>query len=738
MRILVLSISIFLHSAIDAQVLNQCHNNEIETVIETIIGDGLDYSNVTLNGFDCSVAVFDGTFRRGFDSGIILSTDGLNESGSTDVHHRSGIEPDLSKQLEMVGAPSSQLYNVITLEFDFVPSSDKFEFEYLFASNEYPNFTCSRYNDIFGFFLSGPGIQGPFSNDARNIALIPNPHIEDAFTDTPVIINAINSGESSSFDTSLCDSIDTNWRDYYVFYVDNLSRESIMYLGHTSPLKSSLKLIPCETYHIKLAIADCGDGLLNSAVYLRENSFQSSWSVEYSVKSDLDLLYPNDEVSNHKLYEGCGSSYISFKTPENVDDSVTFQISVSGSSSLDSDYSLATSSGSILSLIEFNPKDSLIIHVHDDSLIETTENLIVSIQPNSYNCEELIYDSIVFEICDQPELFLEVSEDLIVNCKDQEIVLEAEARGGVSALMDTSVFSNPYNFHWMDLGDGRKQFATTDVSKEYCVEVQGLCEQKVSDCVFVQVHPESELVVRSDSVAVCEGQKGNMCVNIHSGNGDYRYGWSNGSSDSCITEYTGTYEVIVEDACGNIVGSTGEIYRTDTIQPSFNIKEIIHTDQMVILENNSSYVENAFYNWDFGDDLISDSYLPEPHYYEYPGDYYISLSISDENFDCSKETGKWVRVIPSYNFFAPNSFTPNNDGVNDTFKPQVSGFDSFELFIYDRWGNEVYYTRDMENYWDGTNNLIPVSEGIYVYKITVTDHHTETIHHEHGTITLFR
>ena len=63
--------------------------------------------------------------------------------------------------------------NTAVLEFDFVPSSTSVGFEYVFASEEYPEFSCSSYNDVFGFFISGPGITGPYSNNSQNIAIIP-------------------------------------------------------------------------------------------------------------------------------------------------------------------------------------------------------------------------------------------------------------------------------------------------------------------------------------------------------------------------------------------------------------------------------------------------------------------------------------------------------------------------------------------------------------------------------------
>ena len=69
----------------------------------------------------------------------------------------------------------SNINNVTILEFDFVAQSDEMSFWYSFGSMEYTSYTCSSFNDVFGFFISGPGITGPYTNDAVNIALVPDP-----------------------------------------------------------------------------------------------------------------------------------------------------------------------------------------------------------------------------------------------------------------------------------------------------------------------------------------------------------------------------------------------------------------------------------------------------------------------------------------------------------------------------------------------------------------------------------
>ena len=179
-----------------AQVVGNCTApyNTPESLVEILVGEGVEHSNVTFSGFDCSAGYFNGTSNLDFQTGLVMATDGLDAitpGGFGIGVGGAGSDSDLEEQLEMVDAFNTNLNNLIILEFDFIPNSDEVTFNYIFASQEYPSFTCSQYNDIFGFFLSGPGISGPFTNNAVNIALVPDPNDPTQYTTTPVIIKAI-------------------------------------------------------------------------------------------------------------------------------------------------------------------------------------------------------------------------------------------------------------------------------------------------------------------------------------------------------------------------------------------------------------------------------------------------------------------------------------------------------------------------------------------------------------------
>jgi len=278
--LLYLVVALFASEMSSAQIIGNCNApyNTPEGLVEILIGEDIEFFNVTYSGFECSAGFFNGTSNIGFESGLVLATNGLEgitPGGFGGAFGGAGSDADLTEQLQIVGATATNLNNLLVLEFDFIPNFEVVTFEYVFASNEYPGYTCSAFNDIFGFFLSGPGINGPFSNNAMNIALVPEPNNPLQYTNTPVLINTVNSGSSSSGSTAACDSIDPNWQDYSVFFTDNTDGSTVSYPGFTVPLTSSINVNPNETYHVKFAIADVLDGALNSAVFLNENSFLS-------------------------------------------------------------------------------------------------------------------------------------------------------------------------------------------------------------------------------------------------------------------------------------------------------------------------------------------------------------------------------------------------------------------------------------------------------------------------------
>lgn len=276
---------LFLGKSYSQVVVN--NTNTVSWYVQNVLlGANVSVSNITLNGVSGNsqnemVGEFsDVTSSVGLPNGIILATGDANLAASSNLSGsealggtgNSGVDVDLD------GIASNGLYDLCILEFDFIPNGDTISFNYIFGSEEYPEYVCSEYNDVFGFFLTGNNPAGGTYN-AQNIALIPDPVTPGLYTGTAVAINTVNSGSAGGFGTaSNCSAIDPNWTSYNIFYTTN-SGPNYEYDGRTTPLPVVVPVNCGETYHIKIAIADAGDAIYDSGVFLEAGSFSSNGSV---------------------------------------------------------------------------------------------------------------------------------------------------------------------------------------------------------------------------------------------------------------------------------------------------------------------------------------------------------------------------------------------------------------------------------------------------------------------------
>ncbi len=94
-----------------------------------------------------------------------------------------------------------------------------------------------------------------------------------------------------------------------------------------------------------------------------------------------------------------------------------------------------------------------------------------------------------------------------------------------------------------------------------------------------------------------------------------------------------------------------------------------------------------------------------------------------------------TEVVPSMYIYIPNSFTPNGDGLNDTFGISGQAINTFSMQIFNRWGEKVFETKNASQTWDGTFNGQKVQQGVYVYKITAANN-TGRKSAKEGTVTV--
>lgn len=273
-----------------------------------LAGSGITASNVTISGIDTSWGFFNGKASDiGMDSGIILTNgtitlaDGPNQKTYGDKSNGAFTTYGYINSLNPGGWPNSNKYqdtdlaNLINdkvsdtyscniLQFDFVATSDTIQFQYSFGSNEEPYYVGSKYLDDFGFFLSGPGITGPFSHKAVNLAIVPGT------TNTAVYIDSVNCTVHGNY--YVC-----NWPNSTGCSTcpGNIASTTVGYNGFTTVLTAKAVVQCGKNYHIKLGVANIGNGYFDSGVFLKAGSFSPGSGV-MTVSPTASTICTNDSV----------------------------------------------------------------------------------------------------------------------------------------------------------------------------------------------------------------------------------------------------------------------------------------------------------------------------------------------------------------------------------------------------------------------------------------------------------
>ncbi|MBK6984121.1 MAG: gliding motility-associated C-terminal domain-containing protein [Bacteroidetes bacterium] len=112
--------------------------------------------------------------------------------------------------------------------------------------------------------------------------------------------------------------------------------------------------------------------------------------------------------------------------------------------------------------------------------------------------------------------------------------------------------------------------------------------------------------------------------------------------------------------------------------------------------------------------------------------YYATIA---NQYGCVAKDSIEIKVTPT--LYIPNSFSPNGSGINDVFKPEYSGYVEIELLIFNRWGENIFRTKELGSGWNGTYKNVNCELGVYTYKLIATDINSKTIE-KVGHVTLLR
>ena len=685
-------------------------------VNDVLLGEGVTATNISFEGSMEQFGYMTGGLDNGFpiEGGLILSSGNAADAfcagqGCIGCNGPTPTDPDLLEIANDVPPLIDQAFTVgsvndlCVIEFDFDPAGDFVSFNYIFGSEEYEAFENTQYNDIFAFFLSGAGITGQynapvgFPGQAINIATVPGSDPE-----LPITISSVNGTINPEF------------------YVLN-DNDDICMNGYTTVLTAVYPVICGETYHIKLAIGDGSDTILDSVVILEEGSFGSPIPTTYESQAaprcDPD---PDDDDVIYCAWEDCGPSTITISRPCAVSSLFPFNFDLIASegseATLDEDLLGLPSSASI-PVGEYSL--SLTFEVPQDNIDEGTETLYLKVVSGSIESE------ITVILFDTPAFESELQEEYVVPCDETEEIC-------VELIQDPFYEYPPVEYAWSINGVsyGEDSCITYGALTSSLVEVylEDGCEREgYHQSVFTV--PYEPLDVRtSNDTLLCNGAEMLLTLEVDGGQPPYQIQWDDFNDEDYVhlidPEENTNYEVVVVDNCDYSEEKVTQV-RVQTVETTI-VRENLGGDayQFDVLTDPAEPFEGAyFYTWDFGDG--DGSFLRRPvHTFDGVSTYETVVNVVTD-IGCTDSDR--IDVYGDVIFYIPTAFTPDNDGLNDVLAFNGRQVRLFEIWIFNRWGEQVYHSTDLNEVWTGDVNdgTHYAPNGVYHWLIKATGFDTD-------------
>ena len=664
MRVLLLLI--FIHKFCFSQIIldnNNPYDSPQWLIDNILLGSGVTASNHQYFGDSAQIGWFDATNTSlGIDEGIILATGEYklldpnyvpqflilpNVTTDPDLLNVANSVPSLIGQTFTV----SSINDVAKLEFDFVPKSDTIKFRYVFGSQEYFGWENTQYNDVFGFFLSGPGIIGPYSspafhpNGSINLAIVPNSN-----PPLPITVSSVNSVGPMNPQ----------------YFIDNsTSLDTISDVNGYTTVFTATAVVQCgETYHIRLSIADGSDGSLNSYVWLEAGSFNSpslnvqnnlgidSNQIEIACNTEITLTADAGIGSTYQWYDSTGN-IVSNTSSITVGAGMYWVSAISAGCNVDSDTIFITSSSPSFDL---GPALE----------ISCNENILVTANPvggsGNYNYQWSNGATTQATLLEQGSYNLIVTDDNGCSYIDSLVITNpnpgiATISGGCIKCFDGELCEVIFNF------SGSKPW-----NLKYLIDNDTIYNSNILQSDFILP------TIQNGGYSILEVIDSNNCAAIPTEN-------------------------VVQVS----VFENPDVQLSDYFQS-------IYENELTSISTVSDYVS---YSWfDSQGNFISENKLLQ---ISVSGVYYVVVIDSNGCISQSDSVTISTKVRPT--IFIPNTFTPNNDEHNDFLQIFTDNVVSFDLEIYNRWGESVFNSKNENDLWDGTceNNVVP--QGSYFYKI---------------------
>jgi len=280
---------------------------------------------------------------------------------------------------------------------------------------------------------------------------------------------------------------------------------------------------------------------------------------------------------------------------------------------------------------------------------------------------------------------------------------------------------NSSTYYYLTISDNCETPESTDsiLVSWYDLPTVDFSSDTSSGCWPVEVYFFNNTTV--SQVASCDWDLGNgfysnnldTVVTIYNTPGSYHVTLEVANSDGCVNDTTYFNYVDIYDY--PVAGFTSRPNPASILSPAVQFVDTSSSDVV-------------YFDWTFYDStntMIGSDYVQNP-IYNFSGlieqQYYIQLYVENQN-GCSDTVYGTQIVEGEYAFFLPNSFTPNGDGLNDSFFPvgDKISVENYSFKIFNRWGELIFSTKDFNEKWDGTYQNNALSSDAYIWKIDLVD-----------------
>lgn len=668
------------------------------SLAQKLAGQGIIVQNPVLKCAPVANGVFTVTRSNlGLDSGIVLTT-----GRAATVPGYYGVNgPSEALASMSIGTAGDSALNTLAgqhtldacaLEFDVIPAGDTVSIGYVFSSEEYISAVCGPYNDAFAFFISGPGITG-----ADNMALVPG-------TTIPVTINSINDGIPGTHGNyANCTAMGPG-SPFTTYYRENGDGTTLTHRGMTTVLKAMHTVIPCKTYHFKIVIADAGNDQYDSGVFLEAGSLTTG---SYKVAA-LPAPVPDSAAI---CIKGClpGKFRVRAEKVKNTPQSIHY--TTSGSAVSGVDYQTMPDSVIIPAFTSF--ADVLVYGIPTPAAGVKTLGITIY-SPSVCQSATFAADSADLEIYDTIHISAAPADTLL-------------CRGDSARL---SVFGDDvYAYSWVpDVGlssaDVKAPMAAPPVSAVYTVTAyipSSACP--LHSAVVRYTVRNTPYITTPAGTVICYNTPAMLPGTVAGSDSAYTYLWQGPQGYSANTNVAYTWPLMADavftlTVTNDTNGCTA--YATYTVTLNTPAPPVVSTPVhycQSVYPVAAVPAEGHSLRWyDSSKALLPTTPVPVV---DNIADYLYY--VADEVNGCQ---GPAVPVVVKVekccdgDVFIPTAFTPNNDGLNDRFRPLPNfSYTLRSIEIFNRWGQVVYSSSDGS--WDGRFAGTDAPAGTYFYHITL-------------------